>query len=1072
MQLSYSLIQLSTRRPVTISMFTIALLMFGMVLVNRLGLTLLPDLSYPTLTVRTEFTGAAPAEVENLITKPIEESLGVIKGLREIRSVSRAGQSDVMLEFEWGSDMGFAGLDVREKLDIVQLPLEVKRPSLLRFNPSLDPIIRLSLSNKEDNSAQEFALNDSNLIQLRRFSEEEIKRRIESIEGIAAVKISGGLEDEIQVLVDQNKLAQLNLSIDQVAARLKAENVNLSGGRLEEGTQQYLVRTINQYGSVEAMANSIIANVDGHPVYLRDVAEVFQRYKEREAITRINGIEAVEIAIYKEGDANTVTVAQRLKKRLKRVEKSLPDNYKLDKIYDQSHFIEQSINEVILNAIIGGVLAMIVLYLFLKNFRATLIISLSIPISVIVSFNMMYGFGITMNIMSLGGLALAVGLLVDNAIVVLENIARKREEGADIMEAAQQGAGEVASAIVAATLTTVAVFLPLVFVQGIAGQLFSDQALTVTFALIISLIVAVTLIPMLSSLGGRKNPYNATIQEEALPETRGGRIYHRVFVTAPTYVYLFFQLIAGLISTAFRWAFKPLVWGFNIFYKAIASAYKKLLDWSLKFKAIVILVAVGVFTFSLSLVPLIGVELIPQLSQGELAVEIKAVSGTPLKETDGIVTEAQNRLSNIDAIERTYSVAGSGNRLDASPDKGGENWGQLSVVLKKPVNHELEEQVIRQIRESLSTMAGIEVKVSRPTLFSFKTPLEVEIVGFNREKVKQISQALVEKMQNVDRFSDIKSTVEQGHPEVQIVFDHERAAHLGLSVPEVANNVVRKLRGEVATKYAFRDRKIDVLVRASETDRSSVEDVRRLIVNPQEDRPLTLSAIATVTVAEGPSEIHRTSQERVAIVSANLKYGDLGQGAAKLAELVDELPPMKGVEVRVTGQNEEMQVSFNSLKFALALAIFLVYLVMASQFESLLHPFVILFSVPLALVGAIFALYLTGSTISVVVFIGLIMLAGIVVNNAIVLIDRINQLRETGMAKLEAIKSAGQARLRPIVMTTLTTTLGMLPLALGIGEGAEIRAPMAITVIGGLLISTLLTLIVIPVLYSLFDRRA
>ena len=1076
MSLTKSVVDVSTRRPVTVSMFTIALLVFGMVLVGRLGLTLLPDLSYPTLTVRTEFAGAAPAEVENLISKPIEESLGVVKNLRQIRSISRAGQSDVVLEFNWGSDMGMAGLDVREKLDVVQLPLEVKRPSLLRFNPSLAPVVRFALSSKTSaasSNEENSVASESRLIELRRFAQEEIKRRIESIEGIAAVKVSGGLEDEVQVLVDQEKLSQLNLSIQQVAARLRAENVNLSGGRLEQGAQQFLIRTINQYQSVSEIANSIIAIQNGKTVYLNDIAEVKQKFKEREAITRLNGAEAVEIAIYKEGDANTVTVAERLSQKVNQIKRSVPDDMQLKEIYNQSTFIEQAIDEVVSNAIVGGVLAMIILYLFLRNFRATLIISLSIPISVVVSFNMMFAAEITMNIMSLGGLALAVGLLVDNAIVVLENITRHKEQGKDAVTAAREGTREVASAITAATFTTVAVFLPLVFVQGIAGQLFSDQALTVTFALLISLLVAITFIPMMASIGGRKNPYSGN--DEHTTKQSGKNIFihllRAIFVAGPSYLISFFMIISKLISRVFYFFFNLLSIPFNFFYQAIEKGYARLLKRSLELKALVILVALVAFGSSLWLVNRIGVELIPQLSQGELIVEIKAASGTPLQRTDGLVNQVQSIASSISGIERTYSVAGTGNRLDSSPEKGGENIGELNIVIAKPLSPEKEAQVIRELRSALSNITAIEFNIEKPSLFSFKTPLEVEVMGFNLEKVKQQSNRLMDKMVQQDRFTDIKSTLQQGHPEVQIKFDHVKAAHLGLSVPDVADRVVDQLKGEVATKYAFRDRKIDVLVRVEEDDRASINDVKKLIVNPQADRPITLDAIADITVAIGPSEIHRINQERVAIISANLNYGDLGEGANVLKNLVAELPELKGIEVRVAGQNEEMEVSFNSLKLALLLAIFLVYLVMASQFESLLHPFVILFSVPLALVGAVWALFITGSTISVVVFIGLIMLAGIVVNNAIVLIDKINLLREQGMEKYQAVKEAANARLRPIVMTTLTTTLGMLPLALGLGEGAEIRAPMAITVIGGLLVSTLLTLVVIPVLYTLFDRK-
>ncbi len=1080
MSFNHGIIELSTRRPVTISMFTVALVVFGFVLLGRLGLTLLPDLSYPTLTVRTEYPGAAPLELENLISKPIEEAVGVVKNLRQVRSISRAGQSDVLLEFNWGTDMGLAGLDVREKLDIVQLPLDVKRPSLLRFNPTLAPILRLSLSKSKESQTESQILDEETLIQLRRFSEEEIKRQIESVEGVAAVKISGGLEDEIQVLVDQAKLAQLNLSIEQVANKLRVENVNLSGGRLEEGSQQYLVRTINQYQSVSEIANSIIATVNSSPVYLKDIATVEQKYKEREAITRLNGKEAVEIAIYKEGDANTVSVARALKRKFASIKKNMPEEVVLDEIYNQANFIEQAIDEVINNAMIGGVLAMIVLYLFLRDFRSTLIISLSIPISVIVSFNMMFGFDITMNIMSLGGLALAVGLLVDNAIVVLENIARKREEGHHQVEAARQGAKEVSGAILASTLTTIAVFLPLVFVDGIAGQLFSDQALTVTFALLVSLLVALTFIPMVSAIQGIKESDHNSASEKQIDNEQSiekvisisiwGRmlnfVTHTIFNTLTGVI----QLVAHAIGRLLFWLFQILVIPFNWFYSGLERLYKSILNAALNAKLLVVTVALALFGSSLLLIDKIGIELIPQMSQGEFIVEIEAMPGTKLANTDEIVKRAQKLAESIPEIARSYSVSGSGNRLDSTPDKGGENHAELNIVLNPGVVGEQESTTINLLRDKLKEIPDIKVKIDRPALFTFKTPLEVELVGFNLEKLKSVSDQLQQKISASERFSDVKSTVEVGHPEIQVRFDQEKASYLGLSVPDVAEQLVKQLRGEIATKYAFRDRKIDVLVRVSEDQRSSIEDVRNLIINTTGEKSIPLHSIADVRIETGPSEIHRVNQERVAIVSANLTYGDLGEAVVELQSIIDEIPNYAGIEIRVAGQNEEMESSFDSLKIALALAIFLVYLVMASQFESLLHPFVILFSVPLALVGAVFALYLTNTTLSVVVFIGLIMLSGIVVNNAIVLIDKINQLRLQNIEKVEAVKLAGEARLRPIIMTTLTTALGMLPLALGIGEGAEIRAPMAITVIGGLLLSTLLTLVVIPVLYCLMDR--
>jgi len=472
------LIRLATRRRVSIAMFTLGVLLFGMVSLSRLDISLLPELAYPTLTVRTGFTGAAPAEIENLITRPVEEAVGLVRGVRRVASVSRAGQSDVTLEFVWGSNMDLAAIDVRERLERLELPLQAERPLLLRFDPSTEPVLRFALA--RDTSAEPAGrkallppVNDPDpnlaLRLLRRHAEERLKKDMESIPGVAAITVSGGLEDEIQVLVDQNRLAQLGLSMEQVSQRLRAENVNLSGGRLQEATRQFLVRTINEFRSVDEISGVILATRDASPVYLRDVAEIRQGWSEREAITRVDGEEMVELAVYGEGDANVVTVARAVERRLARLRADLPPDLALIRIYDQSEFIRSAISEVIQAAIIGGLLAIGVLYLFLKNARATLIIGVAIPVSVIATFAAMYGGGISLNIMSLGGIALATGLLVDNAIVVLENIAAKRERGAGLIEAAREGAGEVSGAVIAATLTTIAVFVPLVFVDGIAG---------------------------------------------------------------------------------------------------------------------------------------------------------------------------------------------------------------------------------------------------------------------------------------------------------------------------------------------------------------------------------------------------------------------------------------------------------------------------------------------------------------------------------------------------------------------------------------------------------------------------
>ena len=1055
------LIEIATERRVTIVMFTVAVVLFGIVSLSRLKVNLLPDISYPTVTIRTELTGAAPVEIENLLTKPIEEAVGVIRNVRLVRSVSRTGQSDVTLEFVWGTDMDIAGVDVREKVDIIDLPLEAKRPLLLRFDPSSEPIMRLGLLRKDEGqSIADAGSVVASLKAIRRLAEDRIKNDLEAEEGTAAVKVSGGFEDEIQIHVDQQKLSQLDISIQQIAERIRAENVNLSGGRLEEGRQRYLVRTINEFQTVEEFADAIVAIVADRPVFLRDVATVTRGYKEREAITRVNGQESVELAIYKEGDANTVQVANRVERRLESIRESLPEELELVKIYDQSKFISAAIQQVTSAAIFGGILAIMVLYGFLQDSRATTIIAVAIPVSVIGTFLLMYSNDVSLNIMSLGGVALAVGMLVDNAIVVLENIVRKREQGQGILEAARNGTAEVSTAVIAATLTTIAVFFPMVFISGVAGQLFRDQALTVTFALIFSLIVALTLIPMLAALG------TGSRYQEAGEETPPNRFTRAIATVVRAF---------GVVFAGVKWLCWIILWvpGWLLqhLYLSVAKGYEPVLRWSLSHRAAVVGGAAAIFAATMLLIPRLGTELIPQLSQGEFEVDLRLSPGSPLAETDRAIQAAHDATRDIDDVELNYSVAGTGNRLDANPVDSGENTGTLSITLKPGAGRAEEAAAMDAMRKQLMQLPGVQYEFSRPSLMTFASPLQIEVSGFDLEDLEAVNQVLVSKMQASDRYVDVKTTIESGNPEIQIIFDQERAASLGLSVRDIADRVVANVRGELATRYTWRDKKIDVLVRSVDTTRASIAEIRSLIVNPAAERPVTLEAVAEIKIARGPAEIRRIAQERVAIISANLAYGDLGAAVADANSIIDGTPMPQGITAMVSGQNEEMQDSFRSMQFALLLAVFLVYIVMASQFESLVHPLVILFTIPLALVGAVLALFLTGTTVNVVAFIGIIMLAGIVVNNAIVLVDLINQLQAQGLEKTSAIMEAGQARLRPILMTTLTTVLGLLPMAIGFGEGSELRTPMAITVIGGLLVSTLLTLVVIPVVYSLLDRK-
>jgi multidrug efflux pump subunit AcrB len=1108
-----SIVDIAVKRPVTVAMFTFAVVLFGIVSLNRLSLNLLPDLSYPTLTIRTDYTGAAPAEVEQLVSKPVEEAIGTVRGVRTVTSTSRPGQSDVVLEFLWGTDMDFASLEVREKLDILQLPLDVDKPRLLRFNPSMDPILRLGLSlqastdllptargNKTPSPSPTASLSHINAMKhLRVYAEEQIKRQLESIPGVASVNIGGALENEIQVLVDQHKASQLNISVADIVRRLKQENLNTAGGRIEDGTQAFLVRTLNQFTDIKEIGALYISAIDGKNIQLKDVAVISHTYKQPSSMTRFNGLEGAEIAIYKEGDANAVDVAMNVTARLKEITEQLPTDYQLALVYDQSTFIKQAIDDVKTSAILGGLLAMLVLYLFLQDFWPTFIISVSIPVSVIATFNLMYGNHISLNIMSLGGIALAVGLLVDNSIVVLENIARHKQLALGNTEstpsadpakenahAASQGTKEVSSAILASTLTTLAVFVPLIFVDGIAGQLFRDQAMTVSFALVASLIVALTLIPSLASRG--KTTQNIPLHHEftsspPLVKKHGWRyglyllnspirwLLMAVFQWLPFATTTLVIVSWRLLVKACHYLFIPLIFIFSHGFNLLQQGYQRLLAAALQTPYLVLTLAVGISALSLLLIPRLGMELIPRMSQGELYIEVNLPAGSRLERTDLLLTELSTYASTLPQVSRTYSLAGTGSLISASASQGGDHWGKLNIVLKENSTAIDETNVKSALREFLSKKAGVQSKFGYPELFSFAAPIQIELRGFDLTQLQEHSDKIVAALGSHARFADITSSLRSGNPELKISFDQGKLARLNLDANTVSSLIAAQIGGEVATQFSLADRKVDILVRTQENQRDNISDIGKMIINPGAKLAVPLSAVAKIFMSTGPSEITRASQQRVAIIKANLTYGDLTQGVIAAQQILDAMTFPVSLTATIAGQSEDMQQSFQSLQLALGLAVFLVYIVMASQFESLLHPLLILAAIPMAGAGAIYGLWLTQTNVSVVVFIGLIMLCGIVVNNAIVLIDRINQLREDGMAKHTAIMKAAQTRLRPIIMTTLTTILGLLPMAIGFGEGAEVRTPMAVTVIFGLLFSTLLTLILLPVMYSLFDRK-
>ncbi len=1220
-ELDRGLLALSTRRPVAMLMVVATIVVFGVISFNQLPRNLMPDISYPSVTVRTDFPGAAPIDVEDRISERLESVLSQVKGLRRISSVSRAEVSEIIMEFSWGTNMGQATLEIREKIDQAYLPDEVEKPTILRYDPTLDPILQLGFYRElpEGRSKKSASEQVDDLIELRIRAEEIIEKDLELIPGVAAVEIRGGYEREIRIDVDEDKLTANQVDLNLVSSRLREENQNLASGIIYEGEQALIVRSVNEFQGLEEIRNIVLKRINNVPVRLDSVAKVYFGYKDPEVLTRFNGNPCVKIDLFKEADANLVEVAKRVRDRIEgtpqerqqlkwyfaqqnkkresgekesksnddsekapgeneeekksedesseegeedeladgdesseaagqdekkkdskkkshhfEVKKPrflssrVRDDEKIVVMSDQSVFIQNSLEEVRMTAVFGGFLAIVVLYLFLRNLWFTVIVGLAIPLSVIATFASMKILNVSLNIMSLGGLALGVGMLVDNSIVVLESIFRCREAGDGARLAAVRGGRSVASAVTASTLTTVAVFFPIVFVEGVAGQIFKDQAITVVVSLLASLAVSLTFIPTLVSrqFSGSQAPIGSWMEKEKASRFAwvGERFKstHNCFskkifwfiILLPIYVlahlFTFFGVIFEFIGRLIRWILSKISmffrWLFSLASKVLGGAsggifgifdklwqkienfYPKVIFAALSNRAAVLFIAIVLASGSGYLMTQLGSELIPEVHQGEFTVEVELPVGTRIEKTDQTISPLEQQIRSLESVKSVASTIG----VERDSMKAGEEGEHTARLLVKTVDNRqpqiVEAEVKAAIRELLPQYLDItDDRIRNPVLFSFKTPIEVEIKGYNLDKLHELANAIEKEMNNIPSIKDVKSSVRPGFPEVHLVFDREILNRYNLDIGTIGNAIKRKIDGEIPTRYSERDRKVDLRVRLQEEDRASLGDLRELIVNPGGPVKHSLYDVAKVVEGVGPAEIRRISQTRAAIVSANLSGLDLGRATGEITDSLSDVNIPAEFSVGFGGQHQEMQASRDSLIRALLLAIFLVYVVMAAQFESLVQPFVILFSIPLACTGIGPVLSALNEPLNVIVFIGMIMLAGIVVNNAIVLIDCINQLRKTGMSKFEAIQKAGQLRLRPILMTTTTTVLGLLPLTgiltmipgagesfaafLGVGEGLEIRAPMAITVISGLIASTVLTLIVIPVIYSFSDWR-
>ncbi len=1018
-----SLSGFSIKRPVTIVMLVLALLIFGFVSLPKLAVELYPELNLPIAVVVTTVEGSSPGEVEKLVTKPIEEALGTVANVKEINSNSIEGASQVILQFNWGTDMDQATLNMRDKVDGVRgrLPDEAGSPRILRLDPNSMPILTLTLS------------GDKDVVKLKTTAENLIKPRLERIEGVASVSVSGGKDRVIDVVLDPAKIAAYGISIDQIQQAMMSTNLAGSAGMVRKGDQKLSIRVDGEFENVESIGNTQL-RVGSGSIALKDIATISDTFKEVNQKAYINGEPSVGLSIIKATGGNTIEVADAVKKELEQIKKELPEGAKLSLISDSSQFIKDSIYTVGEHALIGGLFSIIVLLLFLNSVRSMLVVAVVIPISIVATFSLMYFTGQTINLISLSGLTLGLGSLVDFAVVILENIYRHRQEGKSMMEAAKIGSSEVGTAVMASALAQISVFLPIVFVEGLASELFGPLALTVVYSHIAALFASLMLVPMLSSRWLKKVPDHDRYETQAYKGKN------------------------------------PIVW-FNIGFHKVAKGYGRLLGWALKHRKTVFAATIAMFVGAIALTPLVGAEFIPKMDQGKITVSIELPTGTVLKETEKVVSEVEAKLKKVPEMEQLYTSIGSsgGPAIIASNIA---NRAQLEVTLvKKEQRTRSTEQVIEELRKELASIPGadITVKETDESGGPSSSAIDISLRGDDLSVLEDISEIIAGEVKQVAGTRNVTTTLEEKNKQYQIKVDPQKASLYGLSVNQILSSVRTAFDGSTVSRFRTGDDEIDVRLKMPDSFREDISYLNSYRITIPTGAQVALSSVAEIKLEDVPDMIKRTNQAREVRITGDIAGRDLRSITADIQKRLDNLNLPEGYFIEFGGQSKDMMESFGSLGLAIILSIVLVYMVMASQFESLFSPFVIMFSIPPTFIGVVVGLLLTGKSLSVPALIGYILLVGIVVNNAIVLIDYVNNLRQKGVERNEAILKAGPLRLRPILMTTLTTVLAILPLAFGGGSGNESQAPMAVVVIFGLSFSTLITLVLIPVVYTYFD---
>ena len=1017
----------AVHRPIFTIMVVLIAVIMGVISLIRLPVDLMPDISYPTLSISCNYENAGPEEIEELITRPIEEAMSAVPGAEEVSSISMEGRGTVRVTFSWGTDLDAAANDIRDRLDrvIPRLPDDADRPRLRKFDLANFPILILGVSSKLDP------------VQLRLIIEDQVKYRLERAPGVAAVDIRGGLEREIHVNIKADKVKAIGVPLDQIIRRIREGNINIPAGTIDYGNLEVTVRTSGEYSSLDQIKDTVVAIKENVPIRLGEIAEVEDSWRKVTSIIRINGVPGLRLSVNKQSGKNTVDVARGVHKELELIARDIP-YIEIIPIIDTSDYIQKSIANVGSSAVYGGILAVLVLLLFLRNLNSTVIIATAVPVSIIATFSLMYFGGFTLNLMTLGGLALGIGMLVDNAIVVLENIYRMRESGESAEQAAILGTEEVSSAIIASTLTTMVVFLPLIFVRGMSGVMFKQLSIVVSFSLLCSLAAALTVVPMLSA---RILP--APDKGETLKKTLGRKIFR-----ASSHIFTLLE-----------------------------NKYKHILQVALNHRALVVVIALMVLGGSLALIPLIGVELMPSADESEVRVTGEMQIGSRLDVLDA-------RFEQIEAIvqKSVPEIKNVVTRIGGSSWRGtGSHTGQVRIALKSQSQRSRSsEQIADHLRGKLANIPGVLIRTrAGQGLFLLRMgssdadKVEVEVRGHDLEIADVLAQQVKKIVENVEGITDAKVSRESGRPEEEVIIDRQKAADMKLTVSDIANALQTIISGTQAGNFRELGDEYVIRVKIKEAERMDLKDILDLTLTNTDGQAVVLRNVVEIKPRSGPVLVQRKDQERVVIISANISGRDMGSVLSDIREQVRSVSAPQGFSILLGGDYEEQQEAFRELLLSCFLALVLVYMVMACQYESLRDPFVVMFSVPLAAIGVTIMLFLTETTFNVQSFIGCIMLGGIVVNNAILLVDHTNLLRRSsGMSLRDAIAEAGKRRLRPILMTATTTIIGLIPLALGLREGGEAQAPMARAVIGGLLSSTLITLVFVPVIYSVFEKGA